>query len=297
MDIEGIPDNDSPRVFGVQCMEQIFPGMWQRWFRAQCAAVGWPDELLNGRTSDQGWVACRNRLAEMRQGDWVVVQLRGRRLARLGEIIRLEVEDSEWSPLARPTQKRPDGGMGRRVLVRWDLEEMPDDPDVVVRLPASVTVPSRHTINRFHDLPVAKLQSLMRDPKNWVNLSKKFGWEKELSSYIGAYPHRLEDGMLPFPDSVVCEKRMRDGTRIDVLLEDAEGRAVVVECKQHSPTISDVKQLRGYMQHIRSDVRGDVRGILCHGGARMVQPGVRRFAEEIGNIEFVSYRLDVRFSH
>ena len=29
-------------IWIVNCMENKYPGMWQRWFRNQCVAVGWP---------------------------------------------------------------------------------------------------------------------------------------------------------------------------------------------------------------------------------------------------------------
>jgi endonuclease NucS-like protein len=276
-------------------MEHRFPGMWQRWYKAQCAAVGWPLQSLGVYSTDVAWSACQNRLGEMSPGDWIAVQLRGRRIARLGEIVRLEVADTQWNPLVRPTKQLPEGEMGRRIIARWSLEGMPDDPDIVVKLPDSLRLAVRQTINRLGNIELGQLHRIARDSDNWIDLSKRFRWETELSSYIGAYPHRLEDGLLPFPDCKVCETRFADGTRSDVLLEDGEGRAVMVECKQGSPDEAAIRQLNGYMKHVKRDTNREVRGILCHGGARRVRPEVRRLAEKVGDIEFVYYRLDVRF--
>jgi hypothetical protein len=32
-------------LWKVTCMEHRFPGMWQRWYKHQCVAVGWPPGL------------------------------------------------------------------------------------------------------------------------------------------------------------------------------------------------------------------------------------------------------------
>lgn len=90
----------------------------------------------------------------------------------------------------------------------------------------------------------------MRDPSNWVRLDAGFAYERSLSDYIVAYPHRLEDGLIPYPDSKVREKVFPDRTRLDVLLMDRDGHPVVVECKQHSPTVADIRQLQRYVEHV-----------------------------------------------
>jgi RecB family endonuclease NucS len=87
----------------------------------------------------------------------------------------------------------------------------------------------------------------MNDPANWVRLRGSFSYEKALSDYIANYPSRLEDGLLPHPNSKIRERVFRDRTRLDVLLIDKANMPVIVECKQNAPTIPDVSQLRHYM--------------------------------------------------
>ena len=282
-------------IFGIQCKEDWFPGMWQRWYKAQCAAVGWPLQKLDG-PADGGWGQCRNRLNEMMPGDWIVVQLKGRRIGRIGEVIRLEIGDDQWNPLVRPRKGLNRGEMGRRILLRWDLENAPPDPDIVVQLPENVWMPVRSTINRIYSLEIEDLKNIAADPENWVSLTKKFKWETELSDYIASFPHTLEDGLLPFPDNKVRERKFADGSRLDVLLEDPEGTPVVVECKQNPPGLEAISQLRGYMHHVAKETGQKPRGILCFGGARRVSPAVKAKAEEHGDIDLVHYRLVVNFS-
>jgi hypothetical protein len=59
----------------------------------------------------------------------------------------------------------------------------------------------------------------MNDPTNWVGLLSHFKYEKALSDYIAAYPHHLEDGLVPYPNAKVREKVFTDRKRLDVLLE------------------------------------------------------------------------------
>ena len=123
-----------------------------------------------------------------------------------------------------------------------------------------------------------------------------FDYEAALSGYIAAYPHRLEDGLLPYPNERLRERVFSDGTRLDVLLMDKDGIPVVVECKQGSPSSKDLRQLRGYMKHIRKALRQKPRGILVHGGARKLCNEVRRLAASRPKIEVVQRKLEVGFS-
>ena len=49
-------------IWIVNCMENKYPGMWQRWFRNQCVAVGWPPgygyrfDGESARPSENAWV-------------------------------------------------------------------------------------------------------------------------------------------------------------------------------------------------------------------------------------------------
>jgi RecB family endonuclease NucS len=137
----------------------------------------------------------------------------------------------------------------------------------------------------------------MNDPTNWVGLLSHFKYEKALSDYIAAYPHHLEDGLVPYPNAKVRERVFTDRTRLDVLLLDRKERPVIVECKQGAPTPDNLRQLRAYMKLLRKETgRNDVRGILVHGGSRKLRREVVRAAALAPRVEIVQYRLQVDFA-
>ncbi len=136
----------------------------------------------------------------------------------------------------------------------------------------------------------------MRDENNWVGLQRRFISERSLSDYIAAYPDRLEDGLLPYPNAKVREKVFPDGTRSDVLLIDKNETPVVVECKQGEPTLKNVKQLRGYMKNVKIQTKKKPRGILVHGGAASLRNEVRRKVAHHSSLKVIRYDLLVRFA-
>lgn len=289
-------------LWKVACQEDVYPGMWQRWFKNQCVAVGWAavwGYKLDGKSrGGRGWSAARNALEEMNPGDFVVVALRGHRIGRLGQITAKEIGDDQWAPLVPPGPGLSDGEMGRRILVRWDLTVGPDNPDLVVQLPAGKTFSSgelRPTVSRIRSMTFPKVKDEMNDPSNWVSLLGSFRYEKALSDFIANYPNRLEDGLLPHPNSKIRERVFKDKTRLDVLLIDRQGKAVIVECKQHAPTIHDIKQLRHYMKLLKDEVGSEPRGILVHGGAAKLSAPVEESAQQTPAVEVVNYGLDVIF--
>jgi len=289
-------------LWKVNCMEDTYPGMWPRWFRSQSVAIGWPpgDGWCLDGTGNQakGWTTARDVVRRVTVGDSVIVQLRHHRVGRLGQVPAKSVGDHEWQPFVRPSQQLLHGEMGRRIDVRWDLTIGPDDRDMVVLLPPDCrfrTDEVRQTIAEITSIGVDQLVAAMRDPGNWVGLLTHFTYERSLSEYIAAYPHLLEDGLLPYPEMHVREQVFNDRSRSDVLLVDRNDRPVVVECKQWSPTPGDVGQLQGYMHLLKEAVGTSARGFLVHGGARMLSTEVRM---AIGNdpIEVVQYKLGVDFS-
>jgi len=143
---------------------------------------------------------------------------------------------------------------------------------------------------------LADLQRILVDPTNWVRLWANFDYEVALSGYIAAYPHRLEDGLLPHPLEKTRERRGQGKTRMDVLLIDEFGTPVVVECKQGGPTLDHLKQLRAYMAKVRKDTQKMPRGILVHGGARKLRDEVRKDAGRKPEIDLVQHNLDVVFA-
>lgn len=290
-------------LWKINCMEDQFPGMWYRWYRHQCVAVGWPRKRgfrFVGDTDDRGWARTRASLNRMKVGDFVVVALRDNRVGRIGQITAMHVADDQWNPLVPPSKDRPEGRMGRRVNVRWDMACGPQDPDLLVLLPEKVRFnvgELRATIAEVPSRRLDQLRRAMNDDVNWVRLLSHFPYERALSDYIAAYPHHLEDGLVLHPDAKVRERVFSNRTRLDVLLLDRDGRPVVVECKQGQPSIPHLKQLRRYMKLLRQETgRHDARGILVHGGARKLRRDVANAASSPPPVEIVQYRLDVEFA-
>jgi hypothetical protein len=220
-------------------------------------------------------------------------------VGRLGHVTGKAVDDSDWDPLVPRSAGLPEGEMGRRIFVRWDLTVGPDDRGMVVHLPPESQFTAgelRPTISEIRSVSLGRLIKAMNDPSNWVGLLTHFDYERALSGYIAAYPHRLEDGLLPHPNERVRERVFKDQSRSDVLLLDRNEMPVVVECKQAQPTPSDVKQLRGYLRRLRRETGQNARGILVHGGARKLRMDVKLLARAHPRIELVQYRLDVDFA-
>lgn len=290
-------------LWRIYCMEDEYPGMWQRWFKEQCVAVGWASEWgykLDGETEGgYGWKVARNRIKEMAIGDYVIVALRNNRVGRIGQITGKAIGDDEWDPLVPRSlviKDMKDGEMGRRIFVRWELTTGPDNQDLVVQLPEGKRFKEvMGTVAQISSMKVDQLRELMNDPQNWVNLLGKFVYEKALSDYIGNYPSRLEDGLLPHPNRKIRENVFKDRKRSDVLLIDRSNKSIVVECKQHSPSVDDINQLRDYMELLQKETEEVPRGILVHGGAPKLSSEVIAEAERPPRVEIVSYSLEVNF--
>jgi hypothetical protein len=293
-------------LWKVYAMEDDYPGLWQHWYRNQCVAIGYAPcwgAKLHGTTKDLwggSWHRTRKQLLRVAVGDFVVAALKGNRIGRLGQITEIHVEDDEWDETVPSSKDSPMGQMGRRIYVRWDLTCGPDDRDLVVALPEGARFTNgelRPTIAEIRSQTLEKLRTSMNDPANWVGLLSHFKYEKALSDYIAAYPHHLEDGLVPYPNAKVREKVFTDRTRLDVLLLDREERPVIVECKQGEPTADDLRQLRAYMKLLRNETgRNKVRGILVHGGSRKLRRDVVKAAELAPRLEIVQYRLQVDFA-
>ena len=289
-------------LWKVTCKEDIYPGMWQRWYKNQCVAVGWASAWgfkLNGETEGgKGWSTARNAIKEMQSGDFVVVSLRGHRVGRLGQITGKEIHDHEWNPLVPIGPEMPEGEMGRRIHVRWELTTGPENQDLVVQLPEGKTFnigELRPTVARIYSRTIDELRKQMNDQTNWVSLLGKFGYEKTLSDYIANYPNHLEDGLLPHPNSKIRERVFNDRSRLDILLIDKNNVPVVVECKQHSPSVNDIAQLRHYIVRLQRETGELARGILVHGGPQKIPSDLITEAKKDSPVEIVSYSLEVNF--
>lgn len=251
------------RVWKFYCEEDKHPGMWQRWLKNQCVAVGWADvwgfylcDSPKRSKQSSGWIRVRNCLNEIQIGDCVVASLQGNRIGRIGEVTKLEID--KWDPLVPRNKKGKDeesrdGGIGRRIQVRWDTTAGPDNRDFVVHLPKEARLSPgklRPTIAEISWKNLECLRSAMNDQRNWVSLFE-FRYEKSLSDYIAAFPHRLEDGLLPHPNIKIRELEFSNKKRADVVLTDKNDKPVIVECKQGEPTVENIKQLKGYLIQFR----------------------------------------------
>lgn len=287
----------------VFCMEKEFPGLWQRCFKHQCVAIGFSPKLGHKMHGDnkgkRGWASTRNALKQIQEDDWIMVQLKNHRVGRVGQVVSKQIEDDQWDPLVPPTKAEPDGHMGRRINVRWRLDIGPPDPGMVVKLPDSKRLSSgslRQTIAKLNHATFNSVRKAMNDDNNWRPLLSKFAYEHSLSDYIATYPTEVEDGLQPYPSEKVREKVFRDKSRSDVLLIDRNEIPVVVECKQDTPTVKNIRQLRGYMKHLRVLTGKKSRGILIHGGARKLRKDVRREANHKPRIEVLQYAMNVEFA-
>jgi endonuclease NucS-like protein len=261
--------------------------------------AGWGYHLTGDTHGNQGWRRTRKAIQDIDSGDWVVAALQGHRVGRIGQVVGKAVSDDEWDPLVPKSRQLPDGEMGRRIYVRWDLTVGPDDRDFVVALPEGARFTSgelRPTVARIRSTSRLDLAKTMNQEQNWVGLLAHFRYERALSNYLASYPHRLEDGLMPHPDAKVREKVFSDRTRLDVLLIDRDGQPVIVECKQHQPTVADIQQLRHYMDLLKEETERRPRGILVHGGAKKVSMDVVAAANRRPAVEVVHYRMEVDFA-
>jgi hypothetical protein len=278
-------------------MEKENPGLWRRWFKHQCVTVGYSPEMgfqIMGGKRPRDWIVARNALREIQTDDVIVAALPGRRVGRIGKVLDKKFKDEDLDPLVPGDSKWKKGYMGRRIFVHWELERAPDSPDQVVQLPEGVSL-GRGTMHRIKHHKVEWFRDVIAEPANWVGMVGRFGYERALSDYIALYPHRLEDGLVPYSDGKVRERVFKDRTRSDVLLLDKDDKPVIVECKQESPTVEDVRQLRHYLRHLKQETGKRVRGKLVHGGAKKVDRKVWREAQKSG-VEIFQYRLDVDFA-
>lgn len=301
-------NDEISRFWRVHCHTGDHPGQWQLWFRHQCCAVGWPPPRWHGRTEDgwefdkaqgeQDWVTACRALMRMKPMDWIIATLPGNRVGRLGQVVKLQVQDDEWNPIIHSSQASPFGDIGRRILVRWELSTGPSDPSKVVLLPANAQLNSGERRGTIRELKLEKLEVIrdaMLDEANWVSLSGAFALEKALSDYICVHPYRIEAGMVAHPVIAARELSFSDGSRADVILQDSSGETVVVECKQNAPTTDAITQVTHYRDLLKNEYgQENVRALIVHGGASRVAPHVALQAAE-QDVELVYFELQVNF--
>jgi len=293
----------TPTLWKINCMEKEYPGIWGLWFKKQCVTDGHSPEKqcrLEGGKKSHDWIVTRKALQKIRLGDLILVALPGCRIGRIGRVLELKILDDDWHALypGEPGGWK-NGYMGRRISVQWELDRgAPDSPNQVVQLPDGVNL-GRGTLRLVKHHKVEWFRQVIANPANWVDMVGVFGYERSLSDYIAVYPHILKDGLEPYPGEDVRERVFGDDrSRADVLLRDGDGKPVIVECKQGSPTVGNIRQLRGYIKNAEKQICKGARGILVHGGARTVDEQVWRETEKSPRvqIEFFHYKLDVEFT-
>ncbi len=286
-------------------MEDKYPGLWHTWFTEQVVAVGWPppDWGLLTPTNDRAWNTARRTLLKIKPDDRIVVQLKHWRIGRLGYVLKLKIKDNEWNP-AVPPQKGDAGEMGRRLEVHWDLMTGPLAPQFAIHLPPEARPNMRiwrPALTEMSKTVFDRIEKAARDENHWVNIVPGFAKERAMSEFISSSPHLLEDGLRPYPSAAAREFVFADGSRLAVLLLDRDDAIVIVECKQGAPTVSDVRQLRGYMRNAEKlrtglKVGRNIRGILVHGGARKLKPDVRDESLSSPKVDLVTFSVNVGFA-
>ena len=257
------------------------------------------DWFIPAKEHAAAWSRARSSLQKIQIGDYVIVSLRGNRVGRLAEVTGKAVQDGDWNPLVPCTKDEPDGEMGRRVFVRWDLTTGPDNRDQIVFLPEGARFTSgelRPTIAAIGSRSLDELKAVMNDEANWESLFARFDYEHALSGYIATYPHHLEDGLTVHPTLKVRELTFQDSTRSDVVLLDRNDQTVIVECKQGQPNVANINQLRRYLAHLKKEKGVTARGILVHGGSKKLHEDVVAAAQAVPKIEVVQHRLAVDFA-
>lgn len=176
-------DLPTPSYWIVICPEPYVRGggLWARWYREGCVAVGWypPDWSFEGQgenTDDNGWVFARNRLRELRAGDKVIPFLLKWRIGPVGTVTDVRVSDAEWNPtVEKGTQVfgNIESELGRRILVTWDRIDMPPDGRCAL-VPPDQRPPgplSKHTIEHLPAETYHKLCSVLSNRSNWIDVA------------------------------------------------------------------------------------------------------------------------------
>lgn len=284
-------------------MEESYPGMWRRWYKAQCVAIGWHSgwgyPLEGEHKSGSRWSRARNAIKAINIGDYIVVSMKDNRISRVGEVISKQIGDDEWNPLVPISKSDSDGEMGRRISVRWKLDIGPEEYSYVVRLPEGHRFTSgelRPTVSEIRSMTIETLFKVMNNQDHWVKIYGHYANERSISDYIANYPYLLEDGLTQYPSFKVREKIFDDRTRLDVLLIDKNDNPVIVECKQQNPTKNNIHQLLHYMKKLKDETGKKPRGIIVHGGSSKLSPEVRQTLQSLDNVEVVSYRANVDFN-
>jgi hypothetical protein len=172
-------DQLTPSYWIVICPEpHVRGGLWARWYRENCVAVGWPPSHWSldgdGPTPNPGWTHVRNRLKEVRRGDKVIPFLLKWRIGPVGTVREVRVADAEWTPTVEEGTYSKNPGqpeLGRRILVTWERTEMPPDGRYAL-VPADQRrshALARRTIEQLSAETFQRLCSVLSNRSNWID--------------------------------------------------------------------------------------------------------------------------------
>jgi hypothetical protein len=178
-------DQRAPSHWIVICPETYIPGgVWARWYRENCVAVGWPppkwsfDSSNDGRAKATpfftGWKYARTRLEKIRDGDKVIPFLLQWRVGPVGTVRHVKVTDAEWNPTVEGNNglgKEPTE-LGRRILVTWDQADMPPDGKCALVPPDQRTrgALATHTIEGLRAETFQRLCAVLANRSNWIDI-------------------------------------------------------------------------------------------------------------------------------
>src|SRR6266571_5072520 len=110
-------EQPGPSCWIVICPEPSIRGLWARWYRENCVAVGRgpPNWSLEGQTENNAWIYARNRLKKIRPGDKVIPFLLNWRIGPVGTVREVRVADDRWNPTVEKGQA-PDWAKGEPEL-------------------------------------------------------------------------------------------------------------------------------------------------------------------------------------
>jgi hypothetical protein len=162
----------TPSHWIIVCPQRyVLGGVWERWYRENCVAVGWPPPnwSLEVPAQDHNWNYARNRLNEIRPGDYIIPCLLEWRIGPVGTVREVRVADSQWNAtvdqgayLKNPEEPE----LGRRILVTWETAGMPRNGRcALVPSEQRPTKPlSRHASERLTAEEFRTLRSVLSNP-------------------------------------------------------------------------------------------------------------------------------------
>ena len=298
----------------VICPErQTKGGLWRRWYREKCVAIGWPPSSYHpdGPTDSAGWRWARECLRKMQPGDTVIPYLQQWRVGPVGVIRTVHLADDEWKPTVSQgtyTLNPDEPELGRRIEVEWQTQGMPSGgqgalipPERRLRRPDAI-----YTVEELKPERHAQLVALLGDSANWVAVGDDDSpipdpvpsegeapqlkiLEETLQKALGRNLALIEAGLVVHAEYPLQEF-MTDVGRIDLLCVDKDKRLVVIELKAGLADDRAVGQIARYMGWVKQNLPEGPRsrGVLICLDAT---PGARAALHVIPNLQIMRYQL------